>query len=70
MEDTAKNLWNTKTTDMTVGDNIKFNAALLALLGGATAATVIVPVVAHGMVKKFRSMRENRQKTNLTVVED
>jgi len=63
-EDT--NLWNTKMSDLTVGDNVKMTFMTpIIMVGGMIAAGALVGGIGAGM-KRFQSWQLSRQ-VNKTV---
>ncbi len=70
MNEETKNLWNTKTSDLTVADALKLNVALpIIMIGGVIAAGVVV-VASEKVVTKFRTARTNRRLSKIKIVED
>ncbi len=70
MNEETKNLWNTKTSDLTVADALKLNVALpIIMIGGVIAAGVVV-VASEKVVTKFRTIRMNRNLNKIKIVED
>ncbi len=70
MNEETKNLWNKKTSDLTVADALKLNVALpIIMIGGVIAAGVVV-VASEKVVTKFRTARTNRRLSKIKIVED
>jgi hypothetical protein len=70
MNEETKNLWNTKTSDLTVADALKLNVAIpIIMIGGVIAAGAVV-IASEKVVSKFQTARTNRRLSKIKIVED
>ncbi len=60
MEET-KNIWNTKTSDLTVGEGVKLSLAVPIIMIGGVVAACAITAMSSKVVNKFRSVRKNNQ---------
>ena len=61
MDEEDTNLWNTKMSDLTVGDNVKVVFATpIVMVGGMIAAGALVTGISAGM-KRFQDWQTSRQ---------
>lgn len=62
-----KNLWNKTADELTVGDVVKINLAVPAIMVGAAVAIGAGITVFEKAANKIQKIKNNR--TNLTIVE-
>ncbi len=69
MDEDTKTLWNKRADELTVGDVVKVNIAAPIIMIVCVVAGCAVVAGTEKVTTKFRTVRENRRKNKLTIVE-